>query len=146
MNALIYIPASNPERLGFGKTECDVSLYCKKVLIDSQPKDLFPDWMRFVKGVIDSSDIPLNISRESMQDSALVRKLGRVVLKRFIKHLSDIAKTDAEKYSKFFKNFGVFIKEGAATDFENRGELSKLLRFESSVQKPGELAGLDDYV
>lgn len=146
LNALIYIPASNPERLGFGKTECDVSLYCKKVLIDSQPKDLFPDWMRFVKGVIDSSDIPLNISRESMQDSALVRKLGRVVLKRFIKHLSDIAKTDAEKYSKFFKNFGAFIKEGAATDFENRSELSKLLRFESSVQKPGELAGLDDYV
>lgn len=146
LNALIYVPAANPERLGFGKTECEVSLYCKKVLIDSRPEGLFPEWMRFVKGVIDSADIPLNISRESMQDSALVRKLGKVVTKRFLKRLAEIAKGEPEKYSKFFKNFGMFIKEGAATDFDNREELSKLLRFESSAMKEGELASLDDYV
>lgn len=146
LNALIYIPAINPERLGFGKTECEVSLYCKKVLIDSQPKGLFPDWMRFVKGVIDSADIPLNISRESMQDSALVHKLGRVVLKKFIKRLAELAKNEPGTYAKFFKTFGSFIKEGAATDFENRDELSKLLRFESSVQPAGETVSLEDYV
>lgn len=146
LNALIYIPASNPERLGFGKTECEVSLYCKKVLIDSRPEGLLPEWMRFAKGVIDSADIPLNISRESMQDSALVRKLGKVVTKRFLKRLAEIAKSEPEKYAKFFKNFGMFIKEGAATDFDNREELSKLLRFESSVQKEGEFASLEDYV
>ena len=102
--------------------------------------------MRFAKGVIDSADIPLNISRESMQDSALVRKLGKVVTKRFLKRLAEIAKSEPEKYTKFFKNFGMFIKEGAATDFDNREELSKLLRFESSVQKEGEFASLEDYV
>ena len=63
LNALIYIPNDNPERLGLGKSECQVALYCKKVLIDPSPKNLFPEWMRFTKGVIDSSDIPLNISR-----------------------------------------------------------------------------------
>ena len=146
LNALLYIPPSNPERLGFGKTECEVSLYCKKVLIDSRPEGLFPEWMRFVKGVIDSADIPLNISRESMQDSALVRKIGRVVTKRFLKRLAEIAKSDPDKYSKFFKNFGMFLKEGAATDFDSREELSKLLRFESSAMKGGELASLEDYV
>ena len=146
LNALIYIPASNPERLGFGKSECEVSLYCKKVLIDAQPKGLFPDWMRFAKGVIDSADIPLNISRESMQDSALIQKLGRVVLKKFIKYLGELAKNEPEKYAKFFKNFGAFIKEGAATDFDNRKELAKLLRFESSVQPEGKTVSLEDYV
>lgn len=81
-----------------------------------------------------------------MQDSALVRKLGKVVTKRFLKRLAEIAKSEPEKYAKFFKNFGMFIKEGAATDFDNREELSKLLRFESSVQKEGEFASLEDYV
>ncbi|MBQ2722876.1 MAG: molecular chaperone HtpG, partial [Opitutales bacterium] len=146
LNALIYIPSENPERLGFGKTECGVSLYCKKVLIDPSPKNLFPEWMRFAKGVIDSSDIPLNISRESMQDSGLSKKLGKVVLKKFIKHLAEMAKKDSEKYDKFFKKFGVFIKEGSAMDLENRTELEKLLRYESSLYPDGEKVSLDDYV
>ena len=146
LNALIYIPDDNPERLGFGKSECQVALYCKKVLIDPSPKNLFPEWMRFTKGVIDSADIPLNISRESMQDTGLVKKLGRVVLKRFIKHLGELSKKDAEKYAKFFKTFGNFIKEGAAMDFENRAELSKLLRFESSVTEAGKTVSLEEYV
>jgi len=146
LNALIYVPSENPERLGFGKTECSVALYCKKVLIDPSPKNLLPEWMRFARGVIDSSDIPLNISRESMQDSALVGKLGRVVLKKFLKHLAEMSKKDAKKYGEFLKKFGVFIKEGAASDFENRAELEKLLRFESSLFPEGESVSLEDYV
>ena len=146
VNALLYVPADNPEKLGFGKTESEVALYCKKVLIDPSPKNLFPEWMRFAKGVVDSSDLPLNISRESMQDSGLTMKLGKMVLKRFVKHLSDTAKNDAEKYAKIFKKFGHFIKEGAAMDFEHRAELSKLLRFESSLYADGTLVSLEDYV
>lgn len=146
LNALVYIPADNPERLGFGKTDCEVSLYCKKVLIDPSPKNLFPEWARFLRGVIDSSDIPLNISRESMQDSGLIRKLGKVVLKRIIKHLGETAKKDAEKYGAFFKKFGTFVKEGCAMDFDNRAELLKLLRFESSVFSDGAKVSLEDYV
>ncbi len=146
MNALIYIPSENPEMMGFGKSESEVALYCKKVLIDPSPKKLFPEWMRFAKGLIDSSDIPLNISRESMQDSGLTLKLGKVVLKRFIKHLFEIAKNDSAKYAEFFKKFGNFIKEGAATDFENRSELAKLLRFQSSLFADSSLVSLEDYV
>lgn len=146
MNALIYIPAENPEAMGFGKTEGEVALYCKKVMIDPACKKLFPEWMRFVKGLIDSSDIPLNISRESMQDSALTAKLGKVVLKKFLKHLGETAKTDAKKYAEIFDKFGVFLKEGAATDFDNRKELSKLLRFKSSLFDNGDYVSLDDYI
>lgn len=144
LNALIYVPDENTERFGFGKSECGVALYCKKVLIDPKPRGLFPDWMRFVSGVIDSSDIPLNISRESMQDSGLVKKLGKLVLKRFVKHMEKLSKTDSEKFAKFWKKFGMYIKEGCASDFENRAELSKLLRFESSLFEG--LVSLDEYV
>ena len=146
MNALIYIPSENPEMMGFGKSESEIALYCKKVLIDPACKKLFPEWMRFAKGLIDSSDIPLNISRESMQDSGLIMKLGKVVLKKFIKHLFETAKNDTAKYSEFFKKFGNFIKEGAATDFDNRKDLSKLLRFQSSLFADGTLVSLEDYV
>ncbi len=146
LNALIYTPSENTERLGFGKTECEVALYCKKVLIDSAPKKLFPEWMRFAKGVIDSSDIPLNISRESMQDSGLSMKIGRVVLKRFLKHLAEMSKKDEKKFSEFTKRFGTFIKEGAAVDFEYRKELTELLRFESSLYADGAFVSLADYV
>ncbi len=146
MNALIYIPDENPEILGFGKIDPQVALYCKKVLIDPSPKGMFPDWMRFAKGVVDSSDIPLNISRESMQDSGLVARIGKVVLKRFIKHLADLAKKDAKKYSDIFSKIGRFIKEGAATDFDSRQDLSKLLRFQSTLYPDGTLVCLDDYV
>jgi len=145
MNALIYIPAENPEAMGWGKCECQVSLYCKKVLIDPEPKNLFPEWMRFVKGVVDSSDIPLNISRESMQDSGLTAKIGRVVQKKFIKHLAETLKNDPKKYDEFFKKFGKFVKEGASIDFENRKELVKLLRFQSSLFENGDYVGLEDY-
>ncbi len=146
LNALIYTPAENSEKLGFGKSECEVSLYCKKVLIDPSPKNLFPDWMRFAKGVIDSSDIPLNISRESMQDSGLTAKIGRVVLKRFLKHLAEMSKKDPEKFANFTKRFGAFIKEGAAVDFECKKELVELLRFESSLNADGTMVSLADYV
>lgn len=146
MSALIYIPAENPEAMGWGKCRCQVSLYCKKVLIDPEPKNFFPEWMRFVKGVVDSSDIPLNISRESMQDSGLTAKIGRLVQKKFIKHLAETLKNDPKKYDEFFKKFGKFIKEGASIDFENKGELAKLLRFESSLFQKGQYVSLGDYI
>jgi TNF receptor-associated protein 1 len=84
INALLFVPTENPERFGFAHSEHGVALYCKKVLIDNHPQGLLPEWMRFVKGVIDSADLPLNISRESMQDSQLVKKIGTVITKRFI--------------------------------------------------------------
>ncbi len=146
INALLYIPSFNPEMPGFGQTESTVALHCRKVLIDAQPKNLLPEWLRFAKGVIDSADLPLNISRESMQDSALMQKLNTVMTKRFIKFLDSIAKKDADKYRKIWDTFGRFIKEGASSDYTHRDGLAKLLRFESSMSDSGELVSLQQYL
>ena len=146
INALIFAPSENPERMGFGKVDGGVSLYSKKVLIDADPKGLLPDWMRFMKGVVDSADLPLNISRETMQDSALIRKLSAVISKRVIKMFEKEAEADPEKYRGFYKKFDRFFKEGIATDYPNRDALAKLLRFESSLTEPGAVCGFADYV
>jgi len=146
INALIFVPKENPERWGFGKVDPGVSLYCKKILIDTKPEGLLPDWLRFLKGVIDSADLPLNISRETMQDSALARKIGQVITGRFIKFLEEESGKDAEKYTELYNKFSIYIKEGIAADFRNRDQLAKLLRYESSSTESGKLTTLDDYV
>jgi len=146
INSLLFVPSENPEKLGFGQTDPGVALYCNKVLIDAQPKGLLPDWLRFLKGVIDSEDLPLNISRETMQDSALIRKLNRLITKRFIKLLDRESNADSEGYTVFYDQFRNFIKEGVITDTDHRQDLSKLLRFESSMTEEGKLTSLDDYL
>ncbi len=146
INALLFLPTENPEKMGFAKADPGVALYSRKVLIDPSPDGLLPDWMRFVRGVVDSPDIPLNISRESMQDSALVRKIGTVISKRVIKLLEKEAAADPEKYRTFYRNFERFIKEGVAGDFTHRESLAKLLRFESSLTDAGSVCGFADYV
>ncbi|MEE2809014.1 MAG: molecular chaperone HtpG [Verrucomicrobiota bacterium] len=146
INSLVFVPKENPERLGFGQVDPGVALYCNKVLIDGSPKGLLPDWLRFLKGVIDSEDLPLNISRESMQDSALIRKLNRLITKRFIKFLERESTADQANYEAFYEQFRSFIKEGIITDADHRDSLAKLLRFETSLEEPGDLSSLDQYV
>jgi len=146
INALLFVPGSNPEKFGFHRTEAAVSLYCRKILIDAAPKDFLPEWLRFLKGVVDSEDLPLNISRETTQDKALLEKLGRVITKRFLRMLEEESVADIEKYSAFFAEFGSFLKEGAVMDLANREQLLKLLRFESSFTEKGKLTSLADYV
>ena len=146
INSLLFVPNENPEKLGFGQTDPGVALYCNKVLIDGQPKGLLPDWLRFLKGVIDSEDLPLNISRETMQDSALIRKLNRLITKRFIKLLDRESSSNNDEYTTFYDQFRNFIKEGVITDTDHRQDLSKLLRFESSMIDEGKLTSLDDYL
>jgi len=146
INALLFVPKENTEKLGFSRTEPSVSLYCRKVLIDAKPKDLLPEWLRFLKGVVDSEDLPLNISRETMQDRALIEKLNKVITKRFLKFLEEEAKNRAEAYQDFYTQFGIFLKEGAALDFTHKDQLVKLLRFESSLTEKGRTTSLADYV
>ena len=146
INALLFVPTENPEKFGLGQTEPGVALYCRRVLIDAQPPDFLPEWMRFLRGVVDSEDLPLNISRETMQDSALVRKLGEVIAGRVLKLLEQQGSEEPEKYEAFYKDFARFIKEGVANDFRHRDSLAKLLRFESSLSDPGKMTGLADYV
>lgn len=144
IQALLFVPTHSLEKLGMPKLEPDTHLYCRKVLIQSKAKGLLPDWLRFLKGVVDSEDLPLNISRETMQDSALMQKLNKVLTSRFLKFLDDEAKADSEKYARFFKEFGHFLKEGIVSDFQHREALAKLLRYETSAEQ--RLVGLADYV
>ena len=146
MNVLLFVPEDNMERLGFGRMDTGVSLYSRRVLIDASPKNLLPEWARFLKGVVDSADIPLNISRETMQDSSLVRKLNSAITGRFIKFLEQISADDLKSYGDFYSKFGFFIKEGAASDFEHKEQLRGLLRFESSRRGEGELVSFEDYL
>ena len=144
INALLFVPKNNMERLGMPKIESEVHLYCRKILIQSKSKGLLPDWLRFLRGVVDSEDLPLNISRETMQDSALLQKLNRVLAGRFLKFLEEEAKADADKYAGFFKEFGHFLKEGLVNDFTHRDSLAKLLRYQTSQSETP--IGIADYV
>ncbi|MEA2116032.1 MAG: molecular chaperone HtpG [Thermodesulfobacteriota bacterium] len=146
INALLFAPKENFESMGMGRMQPGVNLYCQKVLIDQHSENILPEWLRFVKGVVDSEDLPLNISRQSLQDNALVMKLRQVITKRFLKFLAEEAKKDSDKYQEFWKTFGIFLKEGVTTDFQFQAELAKLLRFESSAAEPGVMISLDDYV
>jgi molecular chaperone HtpG len=144
INALLFIPKNSLEKLGMPKIESEVHLYCRKILIQSKAKGLLPEWLRFLKGVVDSEDLPLNISRETMQDSALLQKLNKVLTGRFLKFLEEEAQSDSEKYAGFFKEFGHFLKEGVVSDFAHRETLAKLLRYQTSQSETP--VGLADYV
>ena len=146
INALLFVPEENPERFGLVRAEPAVALYCRKILIDPHPKDLLPEWLRFLKGVVDSEDLPLNISREMPQDRALIAKLGRVLTRRFLKSLEEEAKDRPDGYKEFYRRFGVYLKEGAALDETYQKDLMKLLRYESSLTARGELTSFADYV
>ena len=146
IKALLFIPKRNTESFGYGKAECEVNLYCRKVLIESKSKGILPEWMRFVKGVVDSEDLPLSISRERMQDSALMEKLKSVISKRLLKFLAETAEKDAEKYDEFYGEFHRNLKEGLLSDFANQDAITKLLRFESSFTEKGKKCSIDDYI
>jgi HSP90 family molecular chaperone len=146
INALIFVPKENFEIMGFGRVDPGVNLYCQRILIDQQSKNILPEWLRFLKGVVDSEDLPLNISRQALQDNALVAKLRKVITKRFLKYMDEEAKKDPEKYLGFWKTFGIYFKEGATSDYEFQKELAKLIRFESSKSEDGKPIGLADYL
>ncbi len=146
INSVIFVPGANPEQFGMGQTDPGVSLYCRKVLIEDAPKKLLPEWLRFLRGVVDSEDLPLNISRETMQDSQLFQKLGKTITNRFLKHLEKEAKKDEAKHLEFFHKFGRFLKEGIATSFDHKDALAGLLRFESSMTEPGQFTNFNEYL
>lgn len=146
IQALLFVPGRNFETMGMGRMDSEVNLYCRKVLIQAKAKGLFPEWLRFLKGVVDSEDLPLNISRETMQDTSLMQKLNKVLTSRFLKFLDEQAVKEAEAYEKFYKEYQRFLKEGIVTDYTHKDALGKLLRYESSTMEAGKLTSLADYV
>ena len=146
IQSLLFVPAHNFESAGMARMESEVNLYCRKVLIQPKAKGILPEWLRFVKGVVDSEDLPLNVSRQNMQDNTLMQKLNKVLTGRFLKALEEQSEKDAPAFAKFYEQYARFIKEGVATDFTHREALGKLLRFESSALPKGESTSLAEYV
>jgi molecular chaperone HtpG len=146
IQSLLFVPSRNFESMGMGRMDSEVNLYCRKVLIQAKAKGLFPEWLRFLKGVVDSEDLPLNISRETMQDTSLMQKLNKVLTSRFLKFLDEQSEKEAEAYEKFYQEYQRFLKEGVVTDFTHKEALGKLLRFESSTLDKGKTTSLADYV
>ena len=146
IQTLLFVPKRNMETMGMTRVESEVNLYCRKVLIQAKAKGLLPEWLRFLRGVVDSEDIPLNISRETMQDTSLIQKLNKVISSRFLKFLDELSEKDAAAYEKFYDEYNRYLKEGIASDFTHREAIGKLLRYESSATEKGKRTSLADYV
>ena len=145
---LLYVPKKAPFDLWNRDKRGGVKLYVKRVFIMDDAEALMPVYLRFVKGVIDSSDLPLNVSRELLQESRDVKSIREGSTKRVLSMLEGLADSDdsadREKYAKFWKDFGVVLKEGLGEDHANRERLAKLLRFASTHADEG--VSLADYV
>merc|ERR1719189_1184466 len=149
IRALFYFPESKPGMFETSREgEAGVALYCRKVMIKSRADNLLPKWLRFVKGVVDSEDIPLNLSRELLQDSALIRKLRHVLTNRILRFLQERSNKERKSYLEFYKDYSFFLKEGIVTGTEQyeKEEISKLLRFECSSLPAGETISIPEYV
>lgn len=144
---LLYIPSHAPFDLWDRDAKHGVKLYVRKVFIMEGSEKLMPRYLRFVRGVIDSDSLPLNVSREILQENALLEKIRSGAVKKVLGLLEDMARNEREKYQAFWKEFGQVIKEGPIEDFKNRDRIAKLLRFasthnDSDVQN----VSLEDYV
>jgi molecular chaperone HtpG len=130
---LLYIPAKAPMDLFNRDKAAGVKLYVKRVFIMDDAQALLPTYLRFVKGVVDSSDLPLNVSRELLQESRAVKAIREGCTKRVLSMIEDLATNEPEKFATFYAEFGAVLKEGLGEDFANRDRLAKLLRFASST-------------
>ncbi len=141
---LLYIPSAQPYDLFQPDRKQGLKLYVNRVFISDKVEELMPSYLRFVKGIVDSSDLPLNISREMLQQNALVAKIRHGIVSRLLKELKKRAE-NYDDYLKFWKAFGIAFKEGIYEDFTNREEVASLSLF-SSTREPEKLTTLDQYV
>lgn len=144
IRALLFIPAKREKSMFHKRTEPGVMLYSRNVLIQEYCQDLLPKWLQFVDGVVDSEDLSLNVSRETVQNTRLMRQLGKTVRKRIVREIGKLLKDD-EKLESFWQEFGRYLKEGLAVAAEDREEIMPLLRFYSS-KSDGKYISLDTYL
>ena len=145
--SLLYIPARAPFDLYDRESRQGIKLYVQRVFIMEDVEQLLPRYLRFVRGVIDSNNLPLNVSREILQGSKVIDSIRSGSIKKVLGMLAKIAKNDPEKYQGFWKEFGKVLKEGPAEDFANREAIAKLLRFATTENdEEDQLVSLDDYV
>ncbi|HEX7669617.1 MAG TPA: molecular chaperone HtpG, partial [Polyangiaceae bacterium] len=142
-SGLLYVPKRPPFDLFSQDAHHGVRLHVKRVFIMDDCEELLPKWLRFVRGIVDSEDLPLNVSREMLQDSGAVRVIQKQIVKQVLELLAEIAKTDAGEYAKFWTAFGKVLKEGLHFDPDQKDRIAPLLRYESS-HGPG-LVSLAEY-
>lgn len=145
--SLLFIPKKAPYDMWEPKRKAGVKLYAKRVFIMEDNEELMPLYLRFIKGIIDTADLPLNVSREILQGSKVVDTIRKANVKRVLSELEKMSKKDPEKYSEFWNEFGMVMKEGIVEDFANKDKIASLLRF-TSTQSSGndQDVSLADYV
>jgi molecular chaperone HtpG len=143
--ALLYVPGKAERGIFSVRKEDGLKLYSRNILIDEYNKDLLPDYLRFVQGVVDSEDLPLNVSRETIQATGLMARLKKVVTGQVMKELETLAKKDAQKYQAFWEEFGGYLKQGVATVLAEAENIYPLLRFKTNLHAET-WSSLEDYV
>jgi HSP90 family molecular chaperone len=143
--ALLYVPGKSDRGIFALRREEGLKLYSRNILIDEYNKDLLPEHLRFVQGVVDSEDLPLNVSRETVQATGLMARLKKVITGQVMKELESLAKKDAEKYETFWKEFGAYLKQGVASSPVDGESIHPLLRFKTNTH-PETWSSLEDYV
>jgi molecular chaperone HtpG len=145
--SLLYIPSRAPYDLYDRESSQGIKLYVQRVFIMEDAEKLMPRYLRFVRGLIDSNDLPLNVSREILQGSKVIDSIRSGSVKKVLSMLEKMAKNNPEKYQKFWNEFGRVLKEGPAEDFANRDKIGKLLRFATTLTDAAEqTVSLDDYI
>ncbi len=144
--AILYVPKTSLENLGMFKADPGVDLYSRKVLIQKGSHDILPEYLRFIQGVIDSEEIPLNISRETIQSNLKIEKIRKYVIKQILAQLKKIKQKDREKYLRIWSVFSRNLKEGVAMDLGNKDKLAPLLLFHSSKKPKDQWVDLNEYV
>jgi len=146
--ALLFIPSEAPFDIFFQDQQHKkgLHLYIRRVFISDSCEGLLPDYLRFVKGVVDSNDLPLNISREILQDNPQIKKINKNITLRVINELKKILEKEKDKYVSFYKEFGRILKEGLHIDFTNKEKIQEVVMYESLNNKPGEFITLQEYV
>lgn len=145
--SLLYIPSRAPFDLWDRNSRHGVKLYVKRVFIMDDAEQLMPTYLRFVRGIIDSSDLPLNVSREILQQNKTIDTIRGGSVKKILSTLEDMAKKEPEKYTKFWNEFGKVLKEGPGEDFANKERIASLFRFSSThMDKEEQNVSLDDYI
>jgi molecular chaperone HtpG len=145
-SSLLFVPAASQENFFSSREEWGPDLYARRVLIGRQNKDLLPQYLSFVKGVVDTEDLPLNVSRETLQENRVVRKINNTLVKDVLGKLANLAASDADKYKQFWSAHGKVFKYGY-NDYANRDKIGPLLRFNSSFADDASgLTSLDDYI
>ncbi|MGN8276006.1 molecular chaperone HtpG [Pseudomonas sp. SMV71] len=146
-NSLLYVPARAPFDLYQREAPRGLKLYVQRVFVMDQAESFLPLYLRFIKGVVDSNDLSLNVSREILQKDPIIDSMKSALTKRVLDMLEKLAKNEPEQYKSFWKNFGQVMKEGPAEDFANKEKIAGLLRFASTQGDDGEqIVGLADYL